>query len=153
MNDDFSLGCPYSTVLELLLLNNCKPDTIAVIHATCICTEYNQGDEIFHIHTPAQGVHIICHGSIKLTRRVTEFYGRREVTTGGVIGLESLHHHTSYETSARAISNSCVAFIPRDVILRLIENDSAFRINLLFASCSSGYTVEKHGVESGLYHS
>lgn len=153
MSNNFSVQCPYSTVLELLLLSNCTPDTITAIHQMCVCTEYNNGDEIFHIHTPAHGVHIICHGSVKLTRRIKDFYGKRVVTTGDVIGLESLHNHTGYETSAIAINNCCVAFIPRDVILHLIENDSAFRINLLLASCSSGYAVEKHGVDSGSHHS
>ncbi len=151
MNNDFPCHQPYHSVLELLLLQNCLPATKESIHGVSTCTEYNKNSEVFHIHTPARGIYILCHGQVKLTRKVNDFASHRIVGVGDVIGLESLHNHSGYETSAIATMHSCIAFIPGNIIQQLIKNDSAFRINLLHASCTSGYTVEKHGVESIVY--
>lgn len=113
----------------------CNPanDTIHEINAEKICTPYKKGEYIFKEGTRPHGVYCVNTGKIKLVKTGDD--GRekilRLVKTGDPLGYRSLLSGDKYSSSAIALDNCGVCFIPKELFLGILQRNSDLSLEMM----------------------
>lgn len=109
---------------------------------------YRPRQLIFHEGNPALGLHVVCHGSVKLYR--SDRFGRDfivDIATPGTLLGELGADHEPYSTSAEALTEAQLSFLPRDALVRFIERHPKTAVRLVATlSRALGDTRRKAGV-------
>jgi CRP/FNR family transcriptional regulator, polysaccharide utilization system transcription regulator len=102
------------------------------------CFVYKRGEAIFHEgHTP-QGVYCIKEGKVKIARE--GFEGKEQIIRfakdGDVVGYRSLLSGERYASSAVALEETSVCFIPRSQLLQMVTSQPCLSLNFIKQACT-----------------
>ena len=115
------------------LLGCCLLEELEFITTTKSAQFYHKGQTIYQQGNPALGMHCINQGKVKLTKVGGD--GKEHITRlarhGDVLGFRSLLGGGQYSTSAVALDDCVVCFVPRPDVLRLIQSNRQFSNTLL----------------------
>jgi CRP-like cAMP-binding protein len=115
------------------LLGCCLLEELEFIAATKSAQVYQKGQAIYQQGSPVLGMHCINQGKVKLAK--TGGDGKEHITQlvrhGEVLGLRAMLGGGHYSTSAVALDECVVCFIPRPDVLRLIQSNRQFSNSLL----------------------
>ena len=94
---------------------------------------FRKGATLFTEGQPANGVHVLCSGRVKLSTYSAE--GRslivRVVEPGEVLGLSACIAGVPHEGSAKVVADCQVSFIRRNELLGLLKNSSVAALNAI----------------------
>ncbi|WP_201985635.1 Crp/Fnr family transcriptional regulator [Hymenobacter rubidus] len=98
-----------------------------------VSQSYQKGQRIFHEGSPALGLHCVSQGKIKITKASGE--GKEQITRlakgGDMLGFHSVLTEPQYSTSAVALEDCVVCFIPRADFFRVWQSNQQFSTSLM----------------------
>lgn len=102
------------------------------------CYVYKRGETLFYEgHTP-QGVYCIKKGKIKIARE--GFEGKEQIIRfakdGDVVGYRSLLSGERYASSAVALEETTVCFIPRNQLMQMVLSTPCLSLNFIRQACT-----------------
>lgn len=110
-----------------------KYDSMQEINSEKICTQYKKGEYIFKEGTRPYGVFCVNRGKIKLSKQGDD--GKEQITRlvkpGDPLGYRALLSGDLYSSSAISIEDSGVCFIPKELFLRILQNDSNLSLEMM----------------------
>ena len=115
------------------LLGSCLMEELEFIATTKSAQFYHKGQVIYQQGSPVLGMHCVHQGKVKLAKVGGD--GKEHITQlarhGDVLGFRALLSGGHYTTSAVALDDCVVCFIPRPDVLRLIQSNRQFANSLL----------------------
>jgi CRP-like cAMP-binding protein len=101
------------------------------------CKTYKKGSEIYHEGSRTNGLYCINNGVVKIYK--TGIDGREQIIyfakPGDIIGYRSILSGDLACSSAKAIQESELCFIPGDLLITLIRTNGDFALDVLQQSC------------------
>ena len=101
------------------------------------CNTYKKGAEIYHEGSRTNGLYCINEGVVKIYK--TGIDGREQIIyfakPGDIIGYRSILSGELACSSAKAIQNSVLCFIPGDLLINMIRTNGDFALDVLQQSC------------------
>ena len=117
------VSCQQCAVRHLTCIADLRVEDLGEFQTCRIPGLYKPRQVIFHEGQPANGLYILCHGTVKLYQ--SDRFGRDFIvdvaTPGTVLGELGLDDQDVYSTSAEALTESQLAFLPRERLVRFIE--------------------------------
>nr|WP_233454718.1 Crp/Fnr family transcriptional regulator [Hymenobacter negativus] len=111
----------------------CQLEELDFIAGSKVSQSYQKGQRIFHEGSPALGLHCVNQGKIKVTKASGE--GKEQIVQlakgGDVLGFQSVLTDTRYSTSAVALEDCVVCFIPRSDFFRVWQSNVQFSTSLM----------------------
>ncbi len=108
-------------------------DSMENINAGKICTAYKKGEYIFKEGMMPHGVFCVNQGKIKLAKMGDD--GREQiirlVKPGDPLGYRSLLSGDRYNASAVALEDCGVCFIPRELFMGILQQDSSLSLEMM----------------------
>ena len=112
-------------------------DQIKQLNAEKNCKTYKKGSEIYHEGSRTNGLYCINRGVVKIFK--TGIDGREQIIyfakPGDIIGYRSILSGELACSSAKAIEESELCFIPGEMLIHLIKNNGDFALDVLQQSC------------------
>jgi CRP-like cAMP-binding protein len=108
-------------------------DSMAAINTEKICTPYKKGEFIFKEGTRPHGIFCVNRGKIKLSKLGDDGKEQiiRLVKPGDPLGYRALLSGDLYSSSAIAIEDSGVCFVPKDLFMGILQKDSQLSLEML----------------------
>jgi CRP-like cAMP-binding protein len=117
------ISCQQCAVRHLTCIADLPVDDLGEFQTCGVSGLYKPRQVIFHEGTPANGLYVLCYGTVKLYQ--SDRFGRDFIidvaTPGTVLGELGLGDHEVYSTSAEALTESQLSFLPREGLVRFIE--------------------------------
>lgn len=108
-------------------------DFIKEIDTYKICSSYKKGEIIFKEGAYAGGVYCINAGKIKLSMMGDE--GKEQIVRmarpGDIIGYKALLSGERYSSTATAIDDSNICFIPKEIFLEILKKDASLSFEMM----------------------
>ncbi len=108
-------------------------DIMNEIEALKICSSIKKGDTIFREGSYASGVYCINAGKVKLSMFGDE--GKEQIVRlakpGDIIGYKALLSGDKYSSTASALEDCNVCFIPREIFLVILQKDAALSFEMM----------------------
>ena len=111
----------------------CQLDELDFISGNKVSQSYQKGQRIFQEGSPALGLHCVHKGKIKVTKAVGDSKEQiiRLAKDGDVLGFQSVLTEMKYSTSAVALDDCVVCFIPRADFFRVWQSNVQFSTSLM----------------------
>lgn len=97
------------------------------------CTRFDKGDAIIRQDEHPRGIYCIHSGHIKVTRNGPD--GREQIIRfagpGDSLGYAALVSDSPYSYSATAVDTASLCFVPREIIFRLVRENTHLTLRLL----------------------
>ncbi|WP_460503061.1 Crp/Fnr family transcriptional regulator [Hymenobacter agri] len=123
-------GCPNR---KGPLMGCCQLEELEFISGNKVSQSYQKGECIFREGSPAMGLHCVNQGKIKVTK--TSGDGKEQITQlakdGDVLGFQAVLTEAKYSTSAVALDDCVVCFIPRADFFRVWQSNTQFSASLM----------------------
>ena len=115
------------------LMGCCQLEELDFISSSKVSQRYQKGQRIFQEGSPALGLHCVSQGKIKIAR--TSGDGKEQITRlakgGDILGFQAVLTETCYTTSAVALDDCVVCFIPRSDFFRVWQSNTQFSTSLM----------------------
>jgi CRP-like cAMP-binding protein len=115
------------------LLCSLKGEELSFIDETKFHQHYKSGQNLFYAGNPASGVFCILSGMVKLEvqdengkTQIAQVYGK-----GSMIGYRALFSEDEYKSSAIAVDQTELCFIPKTTILELVKRNPDLALRFL----------------------
>ena len=122
--------CPHR---QNSLLSCCTSEELEFINANKSTQYYQKGQVIYQEGNQALGLYWVHQGRIKLTKAGGD--NKEQIVhllrEGDVLGYRALLAGTRYTSSAVALENSVICFLPRPDFLRLVQTNTQFATALM----------------------
>lgn len=95
--------------------------------------KFAKGNYLFHEGEESRGVYCVSAGLVKL-ERVSRSGGARllnVVQAGDILGSRTVFSDEKYSMSAVALEDASVCFVPRSILLKLVQREPSLAISLL----------------------
>lgn len=113
----------------------CNPDydSVAEVNREKLCTTYKKGEYIYKENTNVHGVFCVNQGKLKLSTLGDDGKEQilRLIKPGDPMGYGSLLSGGLYNSSAIALEDCNVCFIPRPLFLSILQRDSALSFEMM----------------------
>ena len=113
------------------------------------CVSIQDGEPLFQEGKYPSGLYCIHSGKIKLSRAGQE--GREHIvrfaTAGDIIGYKALITGEPYSSSAVALDDCHVCFIPKELFFHTIQNDSKLAMRMMEILASELHSAEERVME------
>jgi CRP-like cAMP-binding protein len=133
MSRFISPNCHSCPSRQSQLLGCCLVEELEFIATTKSAQFYHKGQTIYQQGGPVLGMHCVHQGKVKLAKLGGD--GKEHITRlvrqGDVLGFRALLGGGQYSTSAVALDDCVVCFIPRPDVLRLLQSNRQFSNTLL----------------------
>jgi len=100
---------------------------------------FKKGDYIFKEGNYAKGLHCVGSGKVKLVKNGVD--GKEHIVRfsqeGGVMGYHSMLTGTKYSSSAIALEDTMVCFIPSSRFFQLLQDNNEFSLKMLELSAEN----------------
>jgi CRP-like cAMP-binding protein len=110
-------------------------DDLGEFQACRVAGLYKPRQVIFHEGTPAGGLYVLCQGTVKVYQ--SDRFGRHfiidVVTPGSVLGELGSDDDEPYSASAEALTESQLAFLPRERLVCFLERHPKTAVRLVAA--------------------
>lgn len=124
-----------------------KPETFEALRASQIKRSYPKGSLLFDSGETSDRIYLIEEGRIKLSMigERNEPVHSRTARRGEILGLCPAVSGRPHEVRAQVLVPSQVSFIPNDVFVKLMYQDSEFAFRVLHFLCDDfGKALEQH---------
>jgi CRP-like cAMP-binding protein len=115
------------------LMGCCQLEELDFIAGSKVSQSYQKGQRIFYEGSPALGLHCVNQGKIKVTKSSGD--GKEQIVNlakgGDMLGFQSVLTETRYSTSAVALEDCVVCFIPRADFFRVWQSNVQFSTSLM----------------------
>lgn len=132
-NSNFSTDCPLCESRFRSVFRTLDRDELAEISTSKGCTTYKKGQLIFKQGFYPHGLYCINEGKVKLFQLADN--GREQIVrlakAGDILGYRALLSGESYLSSAEAIVECSVCFIPRSIFLKLLRKNPLLSMNVM----------------------
>jgi len=132
-----NISCNSCHIMHLSVFKHLTQDELDVLNYEKGCNYYKRGNIIFHESNKGNGVYCIYKGVVKLYK--TGIDGREQIIRfakeGDIIGYRSVLSNESACTSAKAINDVSLCFIPAKAFYTLVQDNRDFSLNLIQLSC------------------
>jgi CRP-like cAMP-binding protein len=127
------ISCQQCTVRHLTCIADLPIDDLGEFQ-TCVVTGlYKPRQVVFHEGAPANGLYVLCQGTVKLYR--SDRFGRDFIidiaTAGALLGEIGLDDDETYSASAEALTESQLSFLSRERLARFIERHPKTAVRLV----------------------
>ena len=117
------MTCQQCTVRHLTCVADLAVSDLPAFQAVRVTGLYRPRQVVFHEGNPATGLYVVCHGTVKVYR--SDRFGRDFIvdiaTAGALLGELGVGGHDTYSTSADALTEAQISFLPRDALVRFLE--------------------------------
>ncbi|GBL34722.1 fumarate and nitrate reduction regulatory protein [Filimonas sp.] len=112
---------------------NAQYDIMEEVNTEKICSSYKKGELIFKEGSRPHGVYCVNYGKIKLSKMGDDGKEQiiRLVKAGDPLGYRALLSGDGYSSSAMAIEDSGVCFIPKELFLGILQKDSILSLEMM----------------------
>ena len=111
----------------------CQVDELDFISSSKVSQSYQKGQRIFQEGGPATGLYCVNAGKIKVTKSGAD--GKEQILRlakdGDILGFQSVLTEPKYSTSAVALDDCVVCFIPRSDFFRVWQSNVQFSTSLM----------------------
>jgi len=132
-----NISCNSCHIMHLAVFKHLTQDELDVLNYEKGCNHYKRGNIIFHEGNKGNGVYCIYKGVVKLYK--TGIDGREQIIRfakeGDIIGYRSVLSNESACSSAKAINDVSLCFIPAKAFYNLVQDNRDFSLNLIQLSC------------------
>jgi CRP-like cAMP-binding protein len=127
------ISCQQCTIRDRTCIAELPVDDLGEFQSWSVPGLYKPRQVIFHEGTPAAGLYVLCHGTVKLYQ--SDRFGRDYIidvmTPGAVLGELALDDGDTYSASAEALTESQLSFLPRERLVRFIERHPHTGVQLM----------------------
>lgn len=127
------MPCQQCTVRERTCIADLPLDALPEFQAVCVTGLYKPRQIVFHEGTAANGLYVLCQGTVKLYR--SDRFGREFIvdvaTPGAMLGELGTSDDDVYSTSAEALTEAQVSFLPRERLVGFIERHPKTGVRLV----------------------
>lgn len=129
------IGCEHCAIRSQGVIQDLPVGQLDDFHSCGVSSLYKQRQVIFHEDTPATGLYILCRGAVKLYQsdRFDRQYTLDIAAPGDVLGEIPADPTVSYSTTAEALTDSQLCFLPRDRLVDFIQKHPMTGVRLLEA--------------------
>lgn len=128
-------SCEECPIRGASLLAEVPAERLAHFQSFARVAIYKPRQLIFHERTPADGLYIVCHGSVKVYQ--TDRFGHSLILgiaePGDVLGELPLDPKEPYASSAEALSESQLCFLERTRLLEVLHSFPSVAVQLTYA--------------------
>ena len=139
------IDCEHCAIRTQGVIKDLPVEQLGEFHSCGVSSLYKQRQVIFHEDTPATGLYILCHGAVKLYQ--SDRFGRQYTldiaAPGDVLGEIPVDPEAPYSTSAEALTDSQLCFLPRDRLVAFIQKHPMTGVRLLEAFSKTVSTARK----------
>jgi CRP-like cAMP-binding protein len=129
------IDCEHCAIRMQGVIQDLPVGQLEDFHSCGVSSLYKQRQVIFHEDTPASGLYILCRGAVKLYQ--SDRFGRQYTldiaAPGDVLGEIPADPTACYSTSAEALTDSQLCFMPRDRLVEFIQKHPMTGVRLLEA--------------------
>ncbi|MBO2009879.1 Crp/Fnr family transcriptional regulator [Hymenobacter negativus] len=115
------------------LMGCCQLEELDFITSAKVSQSYQKGERIFFEGNPALGLHCVNQGKIKISKASSD--GKEQIIRlakgGDMLGFRSVLTETQYSSSAVALEDCIVCFIPRADFFRVWQSNLQFSVSLM----------------------
>ncbi|HCY00962.1 MAG TPA: Crp/Fnr family transcriptional regulator [Bacteroidales bacterium] len=101
------------------------------------CENYKRGDVIYREGSRINGVFCICSGVLKIYKTGSD--GKEQIVAfakeGNIMGYRSVLSHEPACTTAQAIEDALICYIPAAVIINIVKTNGEFALSLMQLIC------------------
>jgi CRP/FNR family transcriptional regulator len=117
------ITCQQCTIRDQTCIADLPVDSLGEFQTCSVSGLYKARQVVFHEGTPAAGLYVLCHGTVKLYQ--SDRFGRDYIidvaTPGALLGELALDDGHTYSSSAEALTEAQLSFLPRERLVRFIE--------------------------------
>ncbi len=128
-------GCLLCDVKDISFLQHCTPAQLDEILTSKTCSIFKKGQIVFHEGNIPQGIFYISKGVLKLVRTNNE--GKEQILRfakeGDFLGYRALIADEPFVATAICIEEAVACFIPRNVFMKILDENQAFSKEMLKA--------------------
>lgn len=139
------IDCEHCAVRGHGILKDVPPEKLPSFHRCSTTALYRRRQVIFHEGTPAAGLYILCRGAVKLYQ--SDRFGRDHILTiaspGDILGELPIDPTEPYSVSAEAITDAQLCFLPRDGLVRFLQESPLTGVRLIEALSKSVSTAHR----------
>jgi CRP-like cAMP-binding protein len=129
------IPCEQCTIRSLTCMADLSVDGLRDLETCKVSGLYKPRQVLFHEGTPASGLWILCHGTVKLYQ--SDRFGRDFIvevaTAGALLGELALDDGELYSASAEALTEAQLAFLPRERLVRFVQRHPQTAVRLVAA--------------------
>ena len=127
------IACDQCAVRQLTCFADLDAEGLGEFQGCRMSGLYKPRQVVFHEGTPAAGLYVVCQGIVKLYR--SDRFGRDFIidvaTPGAILGELSLDDDETYSSSAEALTEAQLAFLPRERLVHFIERHPDVAVRLI----------------------
>ena len=127
------IACQQCTVRHLTCIADLAVDELGEFQSCAVTGLYKPRQVVFHEGTPANGLYVLCQGTVKLYQ--SDRFGRDFIidvaTPGAVLGELGLTDDDTYSASAEALTEAQLSFLPRERLARFLERHPKIGVQLV----------------------
>lgn len=128
-------GCLLCDVKNINFLQHCTPAQLDEILTSKTCSVFKKGQSVFHEGNIPQGIYYISKGVLKLVRTNNE--GKEQILRfakeGDFLGYRALIADEPFVATAICIEEAVACFIPRNVFMKILDENPAISKEMLKA--------------------
>ena len=129
------IDCEHCAIRTQGVIQDLPVEELDAFHRCGVSSLYKQRQVIFHEDTPATGLYILCRGAVKLYQ--SDRFGRQYTldiaAPGDVLGEIPADPTACYSTSAEALTDSQLCYLPREPLVAFIQQHPMTGVRLLEA--------------------
>lgn len=112
---------------------NARYDIMEEVDSEKICSGYKKGEIIFKEGTRPHGVYCVNYGKIKLSKLGDDGKEQiiRLIKAGDPMGYRALLSGDTYNSTATALDDCGVCFIPKELFLGILQKDSTLSLEMM----------------------
>lgn len=133
------INCDGCAIRDTSIICDLPAEQLEKFRACGVSAIYKPRQVIFHEGTPAGGLYVLCHGAVKLYQ--SDRFGRDHILAiaapGDVLGEMPLDTTEPYSTSAEALTESQVCYLPRERLVDFIQVHPLTGVRLIAALSKS----------------
>ncbi len=128
-----NLDCTHCAKRFTNVFCNTQYDSLENLNLEKICSTYKKGESIFKEGTRPHGIFCVNFGKIKLSKMGDDGKEQiiRLVKAGDPLGYRAILSGDKYSSSAVAIEDSGVCFIPKEFFMNILEKDSNLSLEMM----------------------
>ena len=127
------LSCQHCAVRETTCFGDLPPEDVAEFQACTVTGLYKPRQVVFHEGTAANGLYVLCQGTVKLYQ--SDRFGREYIvdvaTPGAILGELALDDEHTFSSSAEALTEAQLSFLPRERLVKFLERHPTIGIRLI----------------------
>jgi CRP-like cAMP-binding protein len=117
------IACEHCAIRSTSCIQDLPANRLDEFHACGTSAIYKARQVVFHEGTAAGGLYVLCHGAVKLYQ--SDRFGREHILAvaapGDVLGEMPLDEGEPYSTSAEALTESQLCYLPRERLIQFIQ--------------------------------